>query len=37
MEYILTDLGHTVLTHDIKTGVEKLVAEEHEVQEQYAD
>jgi len=35
--YMLTDIGHTVLTHGIKTGVEKLVAEEHEIQEQYAE
>ena len=35
--YMLTDLGHTVLTHGVKTGVEKLAAEEHEIQERYAE
>jgi len=35
--YMLTDIGHTVLTHGVKTGVEKLAAEEHEIQEQYAE
>lgn len=34
--YILTNLGHTILTHGVKTGVEKLAAEEHEIQERYA-
>lgn len=35
--YMLTDLGHTVLTHGVKTGVEKLADEEHEIQERYAE
>jgi|GEM_PF-2878565 predicted transcriptional regulator len=34
--YMLTDLGHTVLTQGVKTGVEKLAAEEHDIQEQYS-
>ncbi|WP_336036748.1 helix-turn-helix domain-containing protein [Halobacterium yunchengense] len=33
--YALTDLGHTVLTYGLKTGVEKLAAEEASLGEQY--
>lgn len=34
--YMLTDIGHIVLTHGVKTGIEKLVTEEHEIQRRYA-
>lgn len=33
--YALTDLGHTVLTYGLKTGIEKLAAEETAISEQY--
>ncbi|GAA0284313.1 helix-turn-helix domain-containing protein [Halobacterium noricense] len=33
--YTLTDLGHTVLTYGLKTGIEKLAAEEAAISEQY--
>lgn len=33
--YVLTDLGHTVLTEGLKTGVEKLATEEATVSEKY--
>jgi DNA-binding MarR family transcriptional regulator len=33
--YALTDLGHTVLTYGLKTGIEKLAAEEASISEQY--
>lgn len=33
--YTLTDLGHTVLTEGLKTGVEKLAAEEATIADQY--
>lgn len=33
--YVLTDLGETVLTHGIKTGIEKLAAEEATITDEY--
>jgi len=35
--YMLTELGQTVLTHGVKTGLEKLAAEEYEIQQRYAE
>lgn len=33
--YTLTDLGHTVMTEGLKTGIEKLAAEEATISEKY--
>lgn len=33
--YTLTDLGQTVLTHGLKTGIEKLAAEEAKIDDTY--
>ncbi|MFB6270497.1 MAG: winged helix-turn-helix domain-containing protein [Halobacterium sp.] len=33
--YVLTDMGHTVLTHGVKAGIEKLAAEEATIREKY--
>lgn len=35
--YVLTDLGHTVLTEGLKTGIKKLAAEEATISEKYDD
>lgn len=35
--YVLTDLGHTVLTEGLKTGITKLAAEEATIGDKYDD